>query len=78
MKSSALIPLVFLDGACSVQAAEQLGPTGPPVSHFRGTCEATRTARSLRQKPVTPAYYPTGEKVIKGGTSLRPATQPTR
>jgi hypothetical protein len=58
MKSSALIPLVFLTMACSVQAAELPAPAGPPVTNFRGTCESDPDGTKFAAKACYTAYDP--------------------
>jgi hypothetical protein len=59
MKSSALIPLIVVMAAYSTQAAEA-PPSGPPVTHFQGSCESDPDGKKFAAKAcyVTRDYYP--------------------
>jgi hypothetical protein len=68
MKSSALIPLVFLMVSCSAQAAglsSLKGPPEPPASHFRGSCESDPDGTKFAEKACYTSYYP-GEQGFRG------------
>jgi hypothetical protein len=72
MKTSALIPLVFLAMAHSAGAVEfpyQNRPTEPPVSHFKGTCEVDADGTKFAEKACRTTYYP-GD--AKKGSAYRP------
>ena len=58
MKSSALISLVVLMVAYSAQAAESPDPTGPPVSHFQGSCESDPDGTKFAARACYTRYDP--------------------
>jgi hypothetical protein len=61
MKSSTLIPLVFLMMAHSAQAAKLPvpdGPSDPPVSHFQGACESDPEGTKFAQKACYTVFDP--------------------
>jgi hypothetical protein len=58
MKSSALISLVVLMVAYSAQAAESPNPTGPPVSHFQGSCESDPEGTKFAARACYTRYDP--------------------
>jgi hypothetical protein len=72
MKTSTLIPLVFLAMAHSARAVEfpyQNRPTQPPVSHFKGTCEVDADGTKFAEKACYTTYYPGDAKT---GSAYRP------
>jgi hypothetical protein len=59
MKSRALVPLVVVMlSHSSAQAAEAPGPTGPPVSHFQGSCDSDPDGAKFAAKACYTAYDP--------------------
>jgi hypothetical protein len=69
MKSSALIPFVLVVAAYSAQAAEtsyQKDPTEPPVSHFRGSCEADPDGTKFADKACYTDYDPSRQPFGQG------------
>jgi hypothetical protein len=75
MKSSVLVPLVVLMAAYSAEAAEQPKsgpPSGPPVTHFQGSCESDPDGTKFAAKACYLArrYYP--KNSIVDGTYHRP------
>jgi hypothetical protein len=77
MKSSALIALAVLIAAHAAQAAESPkspggSPSGPPVTHFQGSCESDPDGKKFAAKACYLArnYYP--KNSIVGGKYHRP------
>src|SRR5258708_10512029 len=71
MKSSAFISLVVLMVAYSAQAAESPNPTGPPISHFQGSCESDADGTKFAARACYTRYDP-GQAGF--GRSYRPPT----
>jgi hypothetical protein len=59
MKSSALIPLIVLMTTYSTEAAEApTPPSGPPVTHFQGSCQSDPDGTRFAAKACYTFYYP--------------------
>ncbi|HTO68193.1 MAG TPA: hypothetical protein VMM15_43805 [Bradyrhizobium sp.] len=57
MRSSALVPLIVLSAAYAAQAAGG-PPSGPPVTHFQGSCESDPDGTKFAAKACYTVYYP--------------------
>jgi hypothetical protein len=58
MKASVLIPLIFFVWAGTAYAGYLPGPTEPPVTHFRGTCDSDPDGKKFAEKACFTTYDP--------------------
>jgi len=58
MKLNALFPFVLLVAGFSAQAADTSRPTGPPVSHFQGTCDSDPDGKKFAARACYTSYNP--------------------
>ncbi len=58
MKASVLIPFIFFVWAGTAYAGHLPGPTEPPTSHFRGTCDNDPDGRKFAGKVCFTTYDP--------------------